>query len=61
MFIHHIVDGLLVETWRNADDLGRVLQLGARIVPAVNGDEGHQLQEKFFYNSITALKKIKGY
>ncbi len=33
MFIHQIVDGKIVETWRNADDLGRLLQLGARIVP----------------------------
>lgn len=32
-FIHHIVDGKIVETWRNADDLGRLLQLGARIEP----------------------------
>jgi len=30
-FIHRIVDGRIVETWRNADDLDRVLQLGARI------------------------------
>ncbi|MFL5628431.1 MAG: ester cyclase [Ktedonobacteraceae bacterium] len=33
-FIHWIADGKLLETWRNADDLGRVLQLGARIEPA---------------------------
>ncbi|MDZ8185806.1 MAG: ester cyclase [Nostoc sp. ChiSLP02] len=32
-FIHCIADGKIVETWRNADDLGRVLQLGARIEP----------------------------
>ncbi len=31
VFIHRILDGKIVETWRNADDLGRVLQLGARI------------------------------
>jgi acyl-CoA thioesterase FadM/ketosteroid isomerase-like protein len=30
-FIHTIVDGRVVETWRNADDLDRILQLGARI------------------------------
>ncbi|HEY9629312.1 MAG TPA: ester cyclase [Coleofasciculaceae cyanobacterium] len=30
-FIHHITNGKIVETWRNADDLGRLLQLGARI------------------------------
>jgi predicted ester cyclase len=35
-FIHHIVDGKIIETWRNADDLGRVLQLGAEIVPSQN-------------------------
>lgn len=33
MFMHRIVNGLVQETWRNADDLGRVLQLGARLVP----------------------------
>ena len=32
-FIHHIVNGRIQETWRNADDLGRVLQLGADIKP----------------------------
>ncbi|MCA1628015.1 MAG: ester cyclase [Acidobacteria bacterium] len=31
MFIHRIADGKILETWRNADDLGRVIQLGARI------------------------------
>src|SRR5215216_7201209 len=29
-FIHRITDGEIQETWRNADDLGRLLQLGAR-------------------------------
>jgi len=33
MFMHHIRDGKIVETWRNADDLGRVLALGGRIDP----------------------------
>jgi hypothetical protein len=33
-FIFHIVDGQVQETWRNADDLQRVFQLGARLVPA---------------------------
>ena len=32
-FVHRVVDGKMAETWRNADDLGRVLQLGARIEP----------------------------
>ena len=31
-FVHRIVDNKIVETWRNADDLGRLLQLGAEIV-----------------------------
>jgi predicted ester cyclase len=35
-FIHRIVDGKIQETWRNADDLGRVLQLGAEIIPQVS-------------------------
>lgn len=30
-FIHRIAGGKIIETWRNADDLGRVLQLGATI------------------------------
>jgi predicted ester cyclase len=34
-FIHYIEDGKIKETWRNADDLGRVLQLGASIVPVI--------------------------
>jgi len=34
--IHRIADGKLVETWRNADDLGRLLQLGARIETATS-------------------------
>jgi predicted SnoaL-like aldol condensation-catalyzing enzyme len=32
-FIHRIAEGKILETWRNADDLGRLLQLGARIEP----------------------------
>lgn len=32
MFVHHIKDGRIHETWRNADDLGRLIQLGGRIV-----------------------------
>jgi predicted ester cyclase len=32
-FIHRIVDGRIQQTWRNADDLGRLLQIGARIRP----------------------------
>jgi predicted ester cyclase len=32
-FIHRIEDGQIAETWRHADDLGRVLQLGATIQP----------------------------
>ena len=33
MFILKIRDGIVQETWRNADDLGRLFQLGARIEP----------------------------
>jgi hypothetical protein len=32
-FIFRIAGGLVQETWRNADDLGRLFQLGAQIVP----------------------------
>jgi hypothetical protein len=38
-FIHQIADGQIRETWRNADDLGRVLQLGARIEPPLSQPE----------------------
>ena len=31
IFIHRVVDGRVAETWRCADDLGRLLQLEARI------------------------------
>ncbi len=34
-FIHRIEEGKIQETWRNADDLGRVLRSGAQIVPAM--------------------------
>jgi predicted ester cyclase len=34
MFIHRITGGLINQTGRNADDLGRLLQLGARIEPS---------------------------
>jgi predicted ester cyclase len=33
-FVHRIGGGKILQTWRNADDLGRLLQLGARIEPA---------------------------
>jgi predicted ester cyclase len=33
IFIHRVADGLIQQTWRNADDLGRLFQLGARVVP----------------------------
>ena len=32
MFIHYIEDGKIAETYRNADDLGRVFQLGGQVV-----------------------------
>jgi predicted ester cyclase len=32
-FTFRIVDGMVHEIWRNADDLGRVLQLGATLLP----------------------------
>ena len=34
MFMFRITDGLIQEVHRNADDLGRLLQLGARLMPA---------------------------
>lgn len=36
IFIHWIADGKIIETWRNADDLGRLFQLGARIEPGTS-------------------------
>jgi ketosteroid isomerase-like protein len=33
MFFFRFADGLAVATWRNAADLQRLLQLGARVVP----------------------------
>jgi hypothetical protein len=34
-FTHRIEGGLIRQTWRNADDLGRLLRLGARVLPVV--------------------------
>ncbi|HEY8563755.1 MAG TPA: nuclear transport factor 2 family protein [Pyrinomonadaceae bacterium] len=34
-FTHQIAGGKILVTWRNADDLGRIFQLGGRIAPAV--------------------------
>lgn len=36
VFVHRIGDERVLETWRNADDLGRLLQLGARIEPGTS-------------------------
>jgi hypothetical protein len=33
-FTHRIADGGMAETWRNADDLDRMLQLGVRLLPS---------------------------
>jgi hypothetical protein len=33
-FVFRIENGQVAEIWRNADDLGRLLQLGARVQPA---------------------------
>jgi hypothetical protein len=33
MFLLQIADGKVLETWRNADDLGRIFQLGGQVVP----------------------------
>jgi len=38
-FIHRISEGRIAETWRNADDLGRMLQLGVRLMPPELADE----------------------
>jgi predicted ester cyclase len=38
IFIHRILDGKIQQTWRNADDLGRLLQIGAEIAPARQGN-----------------------
>jgi SnoaL-like polyketide cyclase len=57
-FIHHIVDGRIQETWRNADDLGRVLQLGAEIKPmktAIARNNSHQNKAswwKYIFNAF---------
>ena len=33
IWILQLVDGQIAEVWRSADDLGRVMQIGGRIVP----------------------------
>lgn len=34
IWIYRLVDGKIVEAWRSADDLGRVLQIGGEITPS---------------------------
>lgn len=37
IWIFRLEDGKIAEVWRSADDLGRVVQIGGKIIP---GDEG---------------------
>jgi hypothetical protein len=37
-FVLHFADGLVINTWRNAADLQRLFQLGARILPPEHTD-----------------------
>jgi predicted ester cyclase len=60
-FIHHIVDREIQETWRNADDLSRVIQLGARNIPPPHEEEKPEPKEDIFTKAMIALQKIKGY
>ena len=39
-FTHRVVGGRIAETWRNADDLGRLLQLGATVVAPASAPGG---------------------
>ncbi len=36
IWIFRIADGKIAEVWRSADDLGRVVQIGGKIVPSGN-------------------------
>jgi predicted ester cyclase len=58
-FIHRIANGEIAETWRNADDLGRVLQLGARILPVKNGYDHRNGEGYLFAKTMHLLKTIK--
>jgi ketosteroid isomerase-like protein len=42
-FVFQITDGLVRRVWRNAEDLQRLLQLGARIVPP-SGEGGRPIR-----------------
>jgi len=33
IWIYRLVDGKITEAWRSADDLGRVIQIGGKIIP----------------------------
>jgi predicted ester cyclase len=33
IWIYRLVDGKIVEAWRSADDLGRIMQIGGAIIP----------------------------
>jgi hypothetical protein len=43
MFIHRIAEGKIFETWRSADDLGRLFQLGVRIEPGLHEESRRML------------------
>jgi predicted ester cyclase len=55
-FTHRIEDGKICETWRNADDLGRVLQLGAKIQPV--DKDGPVLHGSRFNSKMSRRKYI---
>jgi hypothetical protein len=58
IFIHRVNNGEICETWRNADDLGRVMQLGARIIPAKQ--EADLRENEIFSRAINVLKEARG-
>jgi predicted ester cyclase len=57
IFIHRIANGMIMETWRNADDLGRLMQLGVKILgphaPNLGGSFGFYLPQT---NTESGLK-----
>lgn len=59
-FIHIISDGLIMETWRHADDLNRLLQLGVKFVPEKEEDT-KQLVRDIFSDTMKSLQKIRQY
>ncbi len=55
MFMHRFVGGRIHRTWRNADDLGRLHQLGAQIKPGRSPQGGGHMMGRWLPRVLRSL------